>query len=134
MTRINLDEGLGTSGIKFYNYGDVNFADGGCLVGKDRDNSYWVIKCDYLYDAETPTWVFSEDCIDITDDWIDREAVEQFAGCNRDEEPECFARAVIDYYGTQSYGEEMLSAKEAEERLNSYDVVDEVYWDSSDFE
>lgn len=134
MVRIKLDEGLGTAGIKFYNYGDLNFADGGCLVGKDRENDYWVVKCDYLYDAETPTWVFSEDCIDITDDWIDREAVEQFAGCRRDVDPEWFARAVIDYYGTQSYGEEMLSAKEAEERLNSYDVVDEVYWDSSDFE
>lgn len=128
MIKIKLEES--NNSLEFSNLGDVNFADGGCLVAKNGENSYVVVKCDYLWDAEEPTWVLTEDYIDITDDWIDREAVEKFADCDRDTEPEFFARAVIDYYGTQSYGEELLSAEEAEARLKSYNVTDgDVYFD-----
>ena len=134
--KIILDESIlsegATSGLKFKNYGDANFADTGRLVAKDG-NGYYVITCNFDYDGKQ--WYITEDYIDIDDDWIDQEAIESYSGAKKAENPELFAVDVIDYYGTQNPGEALYAdAKEGEEFLNGLDVEDEVYWDSSDFE
>ena len=122
------------SNLVYHNYGDVNFADFGRLVAKDpdRENCYYVITCDPVYDTAEPTWSITENYIDLEDDWFDVDEINRWAGSSLETEPEALAFMIIDYYGSQNpYGDRMVSSEEAEKFLNSLNVADEVYWGAS---
>ena len=91
----------------YNNYGDVNFFEYGRLVEKAEDiNCFNVLVCNYVYDCTDPERCFQFDVcyIDISDNWIDIDAIEDYAGCSKENEPELFALACIEYYGTENFG------------------------------
>lgn len=126
----------GASGNLVYeNCGDVNFADYGRLVAKDpdRDNCYYVITCDPVYDTKEPTWSITENYIDLTDDWFDVNTIADFVGdANVKDNPYELAMMVFEYYGSQNpYDDRLVSSAEGEQFLNSLNVNGEVYWGAS---
>ena len=91
----------------YKNYGDVNFFDYGRLLEKAEDiNCFNVLICSYVYDCTDPERCFQFDnCyVDICDSWIDVDAVETYAECSKESEPELFALACIEYYGVENFG------------------------------
>ena len=116
----------------FKNYGDVNFFEYGRLVEKTEDtNCFNVLVCNYVCDCTDPERCFQFDnCyVDISDSWIDVDAVESYADCNKENEPELFAVACIDYYGrenfdgTMYYNENQLyTESEIREQLKNYEI------------
>ena len=93
----------------YKNYGDVNFFDYGVLVevNKNNENEFDIIKCTPDCDTEN-NYLFTTDCIDITDSWINKREVCSYIGL-RDfsidytvEEKILLAIGVVEYYGTQN--------------------------------
>ena len=109
---------------KWESYGDVNpLEHGGVWVRQDKDdkNCFTVITLD-LYDEEDGTYQFTNSYIDITDSWIDWEAVSGFAGENRQK----YASDVVSYLQTKAW-EEVKSCRIETERANSYSYCNVMY-------
>ena len=124
------------SNLVFENYGDANFLDGGCIIAKDGD-AYRVVTCDYVYDAhdENRSYLIQECYVDINDTWIDRDAIESYADCNKDTEPEWYAQACVSYYGGQDFGagfyseDQLMTADEVEQYMKShYNLPSDIYF------
>jgi hypothetical protein len=122
---------------KWKNFGDVNFLDGGCVVADVSSDynpgTYHIIRCDFVWDmGDDPAhYQVSDTIIDINDSWIDEYRVSSFADCNKETEPEWFARAVLDYYGAYNCGGEdyMMTAQEVEDYMSQYDIPADIYFD-----
>lgn len=121
---------------KWENFGDVNFLDGGCVLQYDPSYgnfTYHIIKCDFVWDmGDDPAhYQISDVILDIDDSWIDKEAVERYADCNRDTEPEWFATAVVSYYGAENCGGtvEMMTTQEVADYMSQYDIPADIYFD-----
>ena len=114
----------------FENYGDVNFFEYGRLVEKAEDiNCFIVLVCNYnyVYHRTDPERCFQFDVcyVDTSDSWIDVDAVESYAECSKESEPELFAIACIDYYGVRNFGGTayyVFTESELKEKLKSYEV------------
>lgn len=93
-----------SNGLVYENYGDVNFLDGGCIIAKDGDY-YNVVTCDFVYDTLGDHNYLIQDCyVDIDDSWINQAEIEQYCGCNKEEDPDWFAKCCVDYYGGENFG------------------------------
>lgn len=116
----------------YKNYGDVNFFEYGRLLEKAEDiNCFNILVCNYVYDCTDIERCFQFDTcyVDISDNWIDIDAVESYSGCSKENEPELFALACIDYYGVENFGgtvyydeSQFYTKNEIKERLKSYDI------------
>ena len=112
----------------YKNYGDVNFFEYGRLVEKAEDiNCFSVLVCNYVYIRKDSERCFQFDnCyVDISDSWIDVDAVESYAECSKESEPELFAIACIDYYGVRNFGGTayyVFTKSELKEKIKSYEV------------
>ena len=98
----------------YSNYGDKDFFERGVLVEVDdhSDTEYNILYCNPYSDIED-CYQFGDCTVDISDSWIDKEAVMSFIGMTDDEfNPVMFAIGCIDYYGisnlASSYAYEML--------------------------
>lgn len=133
-----------TSGLIFENYGDVNFLDGGCVVAQDPDRQgcYYVITCDYVWDTPGDHHYLIQDCyVDINDDWIDVDAVEQYADVDKETDPMLFATDCVRYYGGQNFGanvppmglsnydDSLYTAEGVEEYMSDYNISNDIYFD-----
>lgn len=90
----------------YRNYGDVNFLDyGGCLIDTEHSDTEFDVIYLQPYDDEEGIYQCAELTVDITDSWIDREAVMKFGGMAEDDfNPIHFAEDCIDYYGPENFG------------------------------
>ena len=116
---------------KWENYGDVNFLDGGCVLRKEG-NYYHIIRCDFGWDmGDNPAhYMVSDVMLDINDSWIDRKAIEDYADCDKDTEPDWFAVSTVLYYGPENCGgtAEMMTAQEVEDYMSNYDIPSDIYF------
>lgn len=94
----------------YKNYGDVNFLTyGGCLVDSDHSDTEFRIIYLRPYDDGLPEhdelYQCAEIMVDITDNWIDKDAVMKFGGMTEENfNPIHFAIDCIDYYGAENFG------------------------------
>ena len=105
----------------YVNRGDVNFFEGGRLVENLGNGLFSIITCDFIYDAGDDAYLFAHVEVDTTDDWIDRDAVESFAGAPEDDE--MFALDALSYYGPYEFGDpgEQLTRAEVIERMDNWE-------------
>ena len=91
----------------YRSYGDRNFFEHGVLVDLENSHSdFNIIYCRPFGDVEG-RYLFAECLVDITDSWIDRKAVMEFAGMTEsDFDPILFAIDCIEYYGAENFGAE----------------------------
>lgn len=112
---------------KWLNYGDVNPLDYyGIWISQENTGDYIVVKVINMYDACNGTGYLLEDCmVDITDSWIDLEAVYSFMGIDGTD-PIMVALGIVEYYGCyQCSGstENVTSRKEARQYINNFGIV-----------
>ena len=88
----------------YKNYGDKDFFQYGRLVEKESETEYRIIVCDPYSDQED-CFQFAETLVDITDSWIDRQAVMNYGGMTEDNfDAIRFAIDCIEYYGAHEFG------------------------------
>lgn len=120
----------------FSNFGDVNFLDGGCVVADVSSDynpgTYHIIRCDFVWDmGDDPAhYQLSDVVLDINDSWINVARVSSYADCDKDTEPEWFARSVVDYYGAENCGgtSTMMTAQEVEDYMSNYNIPSDIYF------
>ena len=88
----------------YVNYGDKNFFENGILVEEWPSDSAFNILCCNPYLDEEDLFRFGDIQVDINDSWIEQEAVEQFCGCRKEEDPIGFALGCISYYSWDNFG------------------------------
>jgi len=93
-----------TNKANWKNYGDVNPLDhGGIWVMSDEEKNGSAFKgCYYVKKFIPETMEIIDAWVEITDDWIDKKAVQEFAGSQGEEGQEAEERYAIDcleYYG-----------------------------------
>ena len=121
----------------YRNYGDVNFFEHGLLVAHDETkdkNGFYILHCEPLdYEDE---YYFGDVYVDITDSWIDKEAVMDFAditSLETEEDEIQYAIACYDYYGAMEFENRFeisgtRTRKEVENVLQYYIISDDVNW------
>ncbi len=89
----------------YVNYGDKDFFERGILVNSEHsDTEFDILVCN-PYDGEEDLYQFGECSVDITDDWIDKQAVMDFLGMDSNSfNPVEYALGCIDYYGIENFG------------------------------
>ena len=123
----------------FENYGDANFFEYGRLVEKTEDAvCFNVLVCDYVYDCADPAdpercFKFDHCYVDISDSWIDAKEVESYADCSKENEPELFALACIEYYGAENFDgimyydeSQFCTENEIREKLKNYELDENI--------
>lgn len=88
----------------FINYGDINFFEYGVLIDDEHnENEYRVLYCMPFDDADN-LYLFAECDVDITDTWIDKNAVMSYAGMTDETfDPALYAIDCISYYGVENF-------------------------------
>lgn len=92
----------------YTNYGDINPLDhGGVFVKPITDTEFEIVKLTPLEDGTAPRWRVEAVLVDITDSWIERDAVQSFAGLPDDDANfnVLLAIAAVEYYGAVNFGE-----------------------------
>lgn len=120
----------------YINYGDVNFFEYGCLV--DAEHSDTEIKVLYCrpYDDAEDLYLFADCEVDITDGWIDEDAVMDYLGMTeKNFDSIQFAIGCIEYYGVENFSDSYygynFTRKEIEELLKHYLIASdnlEITW------
>lgn len=115
----------------YINYGDVNFFELGCLV--DAEHSDTEIKILYCrpYDDEEDKedkFLFADCEVDITDSWIDKNAVMDYLGMTEKTfDAIQFAIGCINYYGVENflspYDGYRFTEEEIKDRLKHYMIA-----------
>lgn len=91
----------------YKNYGDVNFFEYGILVDGDHSDTEIQIICCQPYPNETDLYMFGECLVDITDQWIDKQAVMAYCDMTIDTYDVIqYAIACLEYYGMENFGAE----------------------------
>jgi len=126
------------------NYGDKNFWDYGRLVkrhSEDSENEFDILVQQEVYDVTkdivNPV-IVANVCVDITDSWIKKENVVEYAGIGgieTEDEKIWYAIACVGYYGIHEFQptfpnsvkggtlpDWIVSQEEAEEFIKSYGV------------
>lgn len=92
----------------YANYGDVDFFENGTYVANDPDcnTAYYIIRC-LPYSDQEGHYMYGDLYVDISDSWIDRSAVMDYAGMDEESfDPVLFAIACTDYYSWENFGAE----------------------------
>lgn len=104
----------------YINYGDANFFENGCLVDSEHsDTCFDIIMCNPFCDEED-RYMFGQCQVDITDTWIDRNAILQYIGMTEKTfDSVQYAIGCMNYYswdnfGAQSYAYEWTNMTKAE--------------------
>lgn len=120
----------------YKNYGDINFFEYGILVDNENiENEIDILYC-RPYDDEENLYLFADCMVDINESWIDKEAVMNFIGMNKDNFDSIqFAIGCIDYYGVENfsspYNGYQFTKEEIKEVLKNYLIASdnlEVVW------
>lgn len=120
----------------YINYGDVNFFENGCLVDSEHsDTEFKVLYCRPYDDAED-LYLFADCTVDITDSWIDKNAIMGYLGMTEKTFDSIqFAIGCIDYYGVEEFSSPyegyQFTREEIEEQLKYYMIASdnlEITW------
>ncbi|MCC8045822.1 MAG: hypothetical protein LIP12_10035 [Clostridiales bacterium] len=89
----------------YKNFGDYHFFEHGRLVDDEHsDTEIKVLYCEPYPDVED-LYQFAELTVDITDSWINKKNVCDYASLDVDDlDPVQFALAAISYYGAENFG------------------------------
>lgn len=108
----------------YKNYGDVNFFEYGFLVDEDHSETGYPILYCRPYDDEDDLYFFADCFVDVTEDWIDQEAVSKFSCIDPYDDSIIFANACIEYYGAENFSSPYdgfaFSKNEIKEKLKHY--------------
>lgn len=100
--------------MEYTNYGDADFWEGGIFAANDQDcnTAYYIVRCEpYPDDNEGTCFLFGRLYVDISDSWIDRQAVMDYIGMTEDTfDPAGFAIGCTDYYPWENFGAEQMGA------------------------
>lgn len=89
----------------YLNYGDVNFFEHGILVDTEHSDTEFPILYCMPYPDEEDLYQFGDCQVDITDSWIDKQAILNYIGMKETEfDPVLFAIGCIEYYGAVNFG------------------------------
>ena len=106
----------------YENYGDVNFFEHGILVDSEHtDTEYNMLRCEPYSDAED-LYQFAHLCVDVSDSWLDRDAVMSYAGME-EFDPLQFAIACTDYYPWDNFGASYYMVFRDWQRMNKKDIL-----------
>ena len=118
----------------YNNYGNVNFFEYGRMAEIQNDGTVNVLVCNPVFICisyfKNPNRCYQFDHInvDITDSWIDVNAVSSYADISQDDIIQ-FALACIDYDGTENFGgtcyydeSQFYTKNEVLDRLKYYDI------------
>lgn len=91
----------------YKNYGDKNFLESGRLMEPGHDgNTFSFLYCEPYQDSKD-MYLFGDGTVDISDSWIDRDAVMSFIGMTQETfDPVVFALGCLDYYSLENFGVE----------------------------
>lgn len=89
----------------YMNYGDKDFFEHGILVDAEHsDTEFPILHC-MPYPGEEDLFQFGDCRVDITDSWIEKQAVMDYIGMKKAEfDPVQFAIGCIMYYGAENFG------------------------------
>jgi len=92
----------------FKNYGDINFFEYGVLIDDEHnENEYRVLYCRPFCETDdngNDLYYFADCTVNITDSWIDKNAVMNYAGMTPETfDPVLFAVNCISYYGAENF-------------------------------
>jgi hypothetical protein len=108
------------------NRGDVNYlVHGGEFIRQTGPTSFDIVKNVEMFDAGFDGYDFQSLCVDISDSWIDAEAVKSCCDCDGTDEAR-FAGDCVWYYGAENfgcYGEDIQSIDEIERSLVAAGVL-----------
>lgn len=109
----------------FVNYGDVNFFELGILVDAEHSDTEFSILYCRPYDDEEDLYFFAECEVDVTDSWIDKNAVMDYLGMSAENfNAVQYAIGCIEYYGAENfsspYNGYQFTKKEIEDQLQHY--------------
>lgn len=89
----------------YVNYGDKDFFDYGVLVDTEHSDTEFPILYCMPYPDEEDLFQFGDCRVDITDSWIEKQAVMNHIGMKEAEfNPALFAIGCISYYGAVNFG------------------------------
>ena len=89
----------------YINYGDKDFFERGRLVDSEHSDSVIDVLVCNPYDDEEDLYQFGDCSVDVTDSWIDKQAVMDFLGMNFETfNPVEYAIGCIDFYGMENFG------------------------------
>lgn len=98
--------------MEYVNCGDVDFWESGIYAAKDPDcdTAYYIIRCEpYPDDDGNEYFRFGDLYVDVSDSWIDREAVMDYIGMTEESfDPVEFAIGCTDYYAWENFGAEKM--------------------------
>lgn len=112
------------------NYGDRNFFECGLLVNTDYSEiktEFQILYC-RPYSDVADKYLFSECVVDITDNWIDKEAVMSYIGMSENDFDSIpYAIGCIYYYGYSNFNSYSLygttkSKREIKKILEYFDI------------
>ena len=89
----------------YHNFGDKDFFEYGMLVDDEHSDTVFDILFCFPYSDAEDLYQFGHCSVDISDDWINKDAVKSYAGCKEDD-PVQFAIACLEYYGAENFGVE----------------------------
>lgn len=91
----------------YVNYGDKDFFEHGILVDTEHsDTEFPVLYC-VPYPDEEDLFQFGDCRVDITDTWIQKQEVMEYARMKKEDfNPISFAISCIEYYGAENFGAE----------------------------
>lgn len=89
----------------YVNYGDKDFFEHGRLVDAEHEDNVYDILCCNPYPNEPDQFQFGHCRVDITESWIDREAVMGYIGMTqKDYDPVWLALGCVGYYSWDNFG------------------------------
>ena len=89
----------------YKNYGDVNFLEHGILVDTEHSDTVIDMLLCEPYSDEEDLFQFAHVQVDLEDAWIDRKAVMDFIGMDKEDyDPVQFAIGCTSYYSWDNFG------------------------------
>lgn len=117
---------INLKGKEWQNFGDANpLQHGGTWIIKDSENCYIVVKTTPNDEREN-SWLYEECYVDITDSWIDWDAVKSSCDTPNDASDEMKALDIVSYYGCVNCGgtqEWIEGLKAIRKAINSNGIV-----------
>jgi hypothetical protein len=97
--------------IMYRNYGDIDFFEYGILIDTEHSDTEFEMLLCRPYPDEEDFFQFAEVTVDITDDWMDREAIMDYIGMTEDKfDPVEYAIGAIEYYSWDNFGAGLYDA------------------------
>ena len=110
----------------YKNYGDKNFFEYGLLVDDEHSDTEFDILICRPYSDEEDLYQFAQVHVDITDTWIDKNAVLSYAGLADESDAIAYAIACLEYYGPENFGADSYGVTYDWRRMDKASILNEL--------